>query len=79
MKPDDIGEARQRRAKRRAQYVTPFKAMIEKFEASWRAAWARHCAETDKTISFEEWFYATDENGVCPFEVAGGWFSNVGS
>jgi hypothetical protein len=24
-----------------------------------------------KTIPFGEWFYATDENGDCPFEIAG--------
>ena len=61
---DEISEARRRRAD----------GMIECFEASWRAAWADHCAKTGKTVPFEEWFYATDENGDSPFEIAGGWF-----
>jgi hypothetical protein len=74
MNEDDISKARKRRAEVRSSYVTPMDAMVESFEASWRAAWARHCADTGKTVPFEEWFYATDENGDCPFEIAGGWF-----
>jgi hypothetical protein len=70
-KPVDISEARKRRAEILQQYSDPFDGLIDNFEAGWRAVWADVCREKGTTIPFEEWFYATDENGDCPFEIAG--------
>lgn len=73
--PVDISEARKRRAEILQQYSEPIDGFFDNFEASWRAVWADVCKKKGKTIPFEEWFYATDENGDCPFEVAGVWLS----
>ncbi len=69
--PVDISEARKRRAEILRQYSDPFDGMVDNFEAGWRAVWTDVCKEKGKTVPFEEWFYATDENGDCPFEIAG--------
>jgi hypothetical protein len=69
--PVDISEARKRRAEILQQYSDPLTGMQTTLEAAWRVVWADVCKEKEKTIPFEEWFYATDENGDCPFEVAG--------
>jgi hypothetical protein len=69
--PVDINEARKRRAEILEQYR---KNGVSSFEAGWRAVWADECKRRGETIPFEDWFYATDENGDCPFEIAGGWF-----
>jgi len=69
--PIDISEARKRRAEILEQYSEPFDALVDTFEAGWRAVWTDVCKRKGKTIPFEEWFYATDENGDCPFEIAG--------
>jgi hypothetical protein len=67
----DISKARKRRAEILQPYSDPFDGFVDQFEAEWRAVWTETCKRNGKTISFEEWFYATDENGVCPFEIAG--------
>jgi uncharacterized protein (DUF169 family) len=67
---DDISKARKRRTEIRAPYLTPDEAFIESYKSKWRDRWARHCAKTGKSMSFEEWFFATDEDGMCPFDVA---------
>jgi hypothetical protein len=69
--PVDISEARKRRAEILRQYGDPVDGVLDTFEAGWRAVWADECEKMGKTIPFEEWFYATDENGDCPFEIAG--------
>jgi hypothetical protein len=70
--PVDIHEARKRRAEILQEYGgDPFDGIVDSFEAAWRAVWADVCRRKGETIPFEEWFYATDENGDCPFEIAG--------
>lgn len=54
----DLTEARNRRAEVRAGYTNPYHAYAQRKEAEWRAAWASHCVETGKTVSFDEWFFA---------------------
>jgi hypothetical protein len=58
--PVDISERRKHRAEILQKYSEPIDGLIDTFEAGWRAVWAD-----------EEWFYTTDENGDCPFEIAG--------
>jgi hypothetical protein len=70
--PVDLGEARKRRAEILEQYRHD--GFVDKFEAGWRDLWAKECERKGETIPFEDWFFATDENGDCPFEIAGGWF-----
>jgi hypothetical protein len=53
------------------QYKEPFDAFCDSFEAGWRAVWADVCKQKGETVPFEQWFYATDANGDCPFEIAG--------
>ena len=69
--PADISEVRKRRAEILEQYNDSVDGLLDNFEASWRAVWADVCRKKGETIPFEEWFYATDENGDCPFEIAG--------
>ncbi len=69
--PTDISEIRKRRAKILEQYRAG--GLFDAFEAEWRALWAEDCARKGKTIPFEEWFFATNDDGICPFEVAGFW------
>lgn len=69
--PADISEARKRRAEILRQYSDPLYGLLDDYEAGWRAVWADVMQRKGKTIPFEEWFYATDENGDCPFEIAG--------
>jgi hypothetical protein len=69
--PVDINEARKRRAEILQQYSEPFDGLVDTFEAGWCAVWADVCKQKGETIPFEKWFYATDENGDCPFEIAG--------
>jgi hypothetical protein len=69
--PVDISEARKRRSEILQQYSEPFDALVDHFEVEWRAVWAKVCKQKGETIPFEEWFFATDENGDCPFEIAG--------
>jgi hypothetical protein len=80
MKVIEIGEARKHRVAVRAQYdTTPLDAMFDEVEASWRAAWADHCARTGEIVPFNEWFYESKSleivDGVeglyTPFDVAG--------
>jgi hypothetical protein len=70
----DIGVARKHRAGLLQEYDNSLDHFAEAFEAGWREVWRDVCREKGLTIPFEEWFYATDENGDCPFEIAGGWF-----
>jgi hypothetical protein len=67
----DMTEARKRRAEILQQYREPFDAFCDSFEAGSRAVWADVCKQKGETVPFEQWFYATDENGDCPFEIAG--------
>jgi hypothetical protein len=53
--PVDINERRKRRAE-----------ILER-----RAVWAEECKQKGKAIPFAEWFYSENENGECPFDVAG--------
>jgi hypothetical protein len=69
--PVDISERREHRAEILQKYSEPIDGLIDTFEAGWRAVWADECKRRGKTIPFEEWFYITDENGDCPFEIAG--------
>jgi hypothetical protein len=69
--PVDISDARKRRAEILQQYSEPLDGFVDTVEAGWRAVWADVCRKKGETIPFEEWFYATDENGDCPFEIAG--------
>ena len=52
----DINEVRKRRAEILRQYSDD--AILDSFEAGWRAVWADVCKLKGKTISFDEWFYA---------------------
>ena len=71
--PIDISLARQRRADVLRQYKDPVDGMFADLDACWRAVWAEICREKGRTVPFDEWFFATDENGECPFEIAGAW------
>jgi hypothetical protein len=53
------------------QYKDSVDGLLDNFEAEWRAVWTDVCRKKGKTVPFEEWYYATDENGDCPFEIAG--------
>ena len=72
--PTDIGEARKRRAEILQQYNQSLDGLVDTFEAGWRAVWAKECKRKGEVVPFEKWFFATDENGDCPFEIAGGYF-----
>jgi hypothetical protein len=69
--PVDINEHRKRRAEILEQYSNSFDGFLERFDAGWRTIWAEECKQKRKTIPFEQWFYLENENGECPFEVAG--------
>jgi hypothetical protein len=69
--PVDINERRKRRAEILEQYTNSSDEFIESFEAGWRAVWAEECKQKGKAIPFAEWFYSENENGECPFDVAG--------
>ena len=62
----DISAARTKKAKISRQYTGD---PIPEWDAGARSLWEKCCRDAGKTISFEEWMFAEDENGMSPFEA----------